>query len=65
MLLSEQVWTPAQRDRAIEALRAVPVQTPCRLCLAFQDGWCTQWKQAVPEAAQRDGCAEWTEAVPF
>ena len=63
--MTSQVWTPATRDRAIAALQSIPVLTPCSDCEMFLDGWCRQWKQQVPESAQRDGCAEWVESVPF
>ena len=59
------LWTPAMRDRAIEALRLVPVQTPCLMCAMHRDGFCLHWQQPVPPDALEAGCTEWQEACPF
>lgn len=71
---STRLMTPAQRDRrvcelqnVIDALRELPVVTPCAECVHFdaEQGYCHAWASPVPLEAQADGCAKWDEGVPF
>ena len=66
--------TPAQKARTLNGLReamaaveALPTVTPCDQCVSFRaaDGHCDQYRMVVPEAARAEGCAAWSEGVPF
>lgn len=62
----------AQRDRAVHhmekalaALKAMPVTMPCGECLHMLNGRCLHWNAEVPVEAQPAGCHHWEEAIPF
>lgn len=65
--------TPAQKARTLNGLReamhaveALPTVTPCIYCASFTlDGMCLVYRMVVPEAARAEGCAAWSEGVPF
>lgn len=52
-------------ETTLLALKSLPERTPCLECVEFRDGFCGRWKQQVPESARPDGCAEWSEQIPF
>jgi hypothetical protein len=65
--------TPAQKARTLNGLReamaaveALPTVTPCERCASFgPDGVCAVYRMPVPEGARAEGCAAWSEGVPF
>lgn len=69
-----QALNPNRKAEMLQALdnqrtliETLPTVTLCADCANFSQttGMCSHWKTVVPKEAQKAGCNQWIEAMPF